>query len=731
MNQLTNWLRFHSSASSHRFARLFYQFNLLVWSVSVLCLVVQSWTLAKRTQAVEAESLRVGQRLIEDLAEQLDRRLRRVQNSAGNFAEELRSSKLSQAELEEQITSECRQDPFLSAVSVAFVPYGFSQDRQLYSPYYDKRIGKIQQIEDTYNYTDKEQFEACKWFLEPIVQRRPVWTTGYGEGIDAQYIDYGVPMFADRETRLPPAVRGTVNFSIALDSLTHFLNKENIGRLGGGYLMNREGRLLVDPSGELIRSNQTLFEYADKVGDPKLMDAARQMADGKEGYCSRIDDRTGQPTWLFYQRIPTTDWSLGIVIFQNEVIRHVDEIRQRQIWLILTLLVLVVTTANLASKSYHFKVQSLWFVSILMVLCSLISIGAIWYLAARGIANHSGNDLNHYLITDQKSLDRYIDQYRENAIDQNRPDPIVIPTGIFVRSIEFGSSDDAKVSGQIWQRYPKKSTKKIEQGIKFADAFPAPRAVEMHEVHRQSSETHETVIWDFRVWMDVELDFTAYPFDHHELPIQITPRDVAHEVILTPDVDAYRMINRESRPGVHEDLFCPEFTIEGSSFSYQVVHYNTDFGFPHAPNPEGVNELQFNVSIRRKPLTPFISHILPNFVVGILLFGVLFSTSLDNKRKSTSGFTGFGGLQVCAAYFFGVILMHVDLRRSMPSDAITYMEWLLLILYLMLVLVAVNSLVLTNSDIPFLEYQDNIVAKVVYGPILFGLVLFVTILVFY
>jgi len=241
----------------------------------------------------------------------------------------------------------------------------------------------------------------------------------------------------------------------------------------------------------------------------------------------------------------------------------------------------------------------------------------------------------------------------------------------------------------------------------------------------------EVVTWDFRVLIRERFDYADYPFDHQRVPIKIGHPERDRNVILTPDLRRYQLINSAARPGVFDDLVLPGWTVRGSGFSYELTDYNVRFG----DGPAGLTDvpiLQFNVLSRRRMLTPFISHIAPLLIVAALLHGVLISSSFNEEKKTSSGFTTFGVLETSGAFFFTIALMHIDLRRGLDLDTITYLESLYITAYFVLLLVAINSLVFTITDaVPLLEYRDNLVAKLLFWPVTLGAVLAVTVATFY
>jgi hypothetical protein len=208
--------------------------------------------------------------------------------------------------------------------------------------------------------------------------------------------------------------------------------------------------------------------------------------------------------------------------------------------------------------------------------------------------------------------------------------------------------------------------------------------------------------------------------------------DFDKHVILIPDLDSYRLINPTALPGLVEDLILPGWTVEGTYFDYKVKIYNTDFGISDFTSREDFPELHYNITLKRNILTPFISNFIPIIVVAIMLFQVMVSATKIETRNTNIGFNAFGVLESAGAFFFVIMLAHIELRGSLNSEEITYIEYFYFIVYMMLLMVSINSMLFTRTnDFQFLEYRDNLIPKLMYWPTFIGLCLAITLVIFY
>jgi hypothetical protein len=169
-----------------------------------------------------------------------------------------------------------------------------------------------------------------------------------------------------------------------------------------------------------------------------------------------------------------------------------------------------------------------------------------------------------------------------------------------------------------------------------------------------------------------------------------------------------------------------------SGFSYTADSYNVDFGIDAALAIADYPELYFNFVLRRDFLGPFTDHLVYSTAVSLLLFGLLALTSSNDATRGRFGITTAGVLGSSGVFLFGVIAKHNQIRSSLDTQQVTYLETVPVLLYVMIVFVALNAIVVASPlKVPLLEYRDNRFPELVYWPLLFGALFVVTYLVFF
>jgi len=127
------------------------------------------------------------------------------------------------------------------------------------------------------------------------------------------------------------------------------------------------------------------------------------------------------------------------------------------------------------------KTSAAWSITLLLAL-----IVAWWAIAG----TERQNRWHGTLLTSDVQTDAYLAGHlAKNA------DPIRIPTGVMIQSMEFLSGDDVQVSGYIWQRYGPDVPSDVERGVVLAEAVQ--EAYDTTEAYRYEENGVETVGWYF------------------------------------------------------------------------------------------------------------------------------------------------------------------------------------------------------------------------------------------
>jgi len=304
---------------------------------------------------------------------------------------------------------------------------------------------------------------------------------------------------------------------------------------------------------------------------------------------------------------------------------------------------------------------------------------------------------------------------------------VYIPTGIFLLSTEFLSSNDALVTGYIWQKYPLDLPATIERGF----SFPEGRDTEVVEAYRQVQNNVETIGWRFSTTLREEYYYDQYPFDRQDIWLTIWPNDFNDKLILTPDLAGYETLIPEQLPGIKDDFVLESWLIKGTYFSYCLTNDNSNFGIANSPRQNQLLELEYNIDIERIALGAMLSYVFPPLITALLMFGILLITTALQEKISLMGWSVSTSLGFSATLLFVIVYAQISMRTQLNAPGVIYLEYLYFIVYLAILLVSVDSILFVyNENIHFIQYQDNLIPKALYWPLLTGSFFIATLLTF-
>jgi len=111
---------------------------------------------------------------------------------------------------------------------------------------------------------------------------------------------------------------------------------------------------------------------------------------------------------------------------------------------------------------------------------------------------------------------------------------------------------------------------------------------------------------------------------------------------------------------------------------------------------------------------------------------VLLKFSGDEEQRKAYGLSGLGVLAIVIAFLLPVLLAQIELRRELNTERIVFIENFHLVTYLVLLLVAIAAYLFTGKrEVRIVQYQDCLVAKLLYWPLITFLLLVLSYASFY
>jgi len=695
-------------ASSNRYRRQAVCIALLLCLLSFLLLVqaVYEYKSSKTDEIILEEAKEDAHNQAQFALKTIVKDLDSTRLLAEEISKDLSSGKLNNdSMLRERLLAEMENNSDIFSIGIAYSPA--VNAGELHSLYFKRDGSYVNYSAIRYNYTNDS--EKAAWYNNPLKKGSGVWNSPYfGVAAETYLIEYSVPFYLAESGNRDEAA-GVVAVSHSLEGVRAAVGDLDLGNTGYGFILSGEGVIISCPFKKYLCEN--ISELAKEDSDLDLI--SQDMAAG--GY--RVtNSRTGQSFWVFHEDIPSTDWTLGIVLpLEETLLKKKTEQNRVVIRIMLAAFAFLFSLSLLFISLYRHDHGGLWILVFIFSFLCILGMGFIWYFALNYSSPPVGSgDLVVFDMVDVETV------LQHSSTDPETPR---VPTGVFLETMEFSSSNDVILTGYVWQNLSGSGADKASPGF----SFPESKEVTIEKAYVNEDES--VVGWRFKTTLRQQFDYSRYPFDREYVWIRFWS-NASGGNILVPDFDSYDSLTPENLPGLERSLVLEGWEPQKTFFSYRVNPYNTDFGagnFTHSNLPE----LYFNVEIKRDFKDPFVSNLLSVMVIAVLLFAVLTMTTRDEK-KTLFMFSSSGVLSYCSSLFFVLIVAHASLRTRTSMNGIIYLEYFYFIMYLAILAVSLNSIVFgSGTNIRFITAKDNLYVKLLYWPAILGCLLLITLLNFY
>ncbi|MEM7049058.1 MAG: cache domain-containing protein [Acidobacteriota bacterium] len=638
-----------------------------------------------------------------EAATAIDRELSEVGALHRKMMQRLESRSWSDGDLEEYLCEVQAEDPKLFGAGLGYRPRRFDPEVELYARYCLERAGEPVAIPIEYDYVEDVDQE---WYHDTLRDQTTAWLEPqYGSASEAwQTIVVGP--FASPQN--PSDSAGVAFLSLSLDEFRELISDLQLGDAGYAFLVSAGGRIIVHPRDSYLGVN--LRQLAEETGDGSLLRIAEAAEGQSSGVLSYRDELTDHQSWLFHQSIPTTGWTLAVVLIQEEVTaRALGELHRQRPWIVVQAVVSALAVLMLFLGPPG-SARQRW-----------ISMGAFVVLTGGAVALVALTVHDHAVpldtvveLTSQDGLERYIDDYQISMTNLGVGEAIQVPTGLFIQSLAFVDSNDVHITGYLWQRYHSGQLQEILPGFVFPEAVDSRVR---HAYWRHEGED-EVVGWYFEARLRQEFDYGRYPFDAKRIWVRIWHRDFDRNVLLVPDLDSYRLIHSHSRPGIEEDLVVSGWEVQSSFFSYVRNSYSSDFGVRSYVGKDDFPELYFNVLVQRESGGALIVNFVLLVVIAVILFAMLITVTRQDEQNRWLGFSFLPLLGGVSSLFFVLILSHIQLRSEVPEN-LSYLEWFYFLLYFAILAISLVAYgVASRSPHWVISYRDNLVSKLLFWPLI-------------
>ena len=669
-------------------------------------------------------ALEKGEKTTIDVKARLDSIIIRTRKSAHQLADQFSQENLSVPEIQVLLKAKLEGLDYVSGLTIAFEPFAFDQSQRLSGIYYDATADKFVRIEDNYDYTDTD-LKTAQWYTLCRDSAAPVLTDlYYAKAANQLVFDYAIPIYRSDNSG-NKELYGVISYTIAPDDFTEVVNSLVQGNSGYIYLTNSDGLIITHPNRSYILNHRGLDFDHNEEESPTV----EAILSNQSGHVTYLSPYTGVESILFFNSVELINWKIAVVYSRTDLLGNPKQIEQKIIHvgiatslLLFALMVLLFGFHKGLNKHY-------WGISSLVTLIFLGNIGLIWVIHLD--IDYSEELENRTRVYSTNALAGFVERKNYEQRLLGNSEYLQVPTGLYVQELVVTDSYNMSVSGKIWQKWPANHDLNDNLGFEFLQAAPAGRSVIVELLSKDKLDDDTWLYtWKFNATLRVFFDYNQYPLDQHYIDIKLIYPDLTNNIMLVPDFESYEVLNPASRPGLSDIIFLPRHRIIASYFSFASMDMKTFFGQNRATTSSEFEAMEYNIVIKRRFITPFISFIIPFILGAAIIFFLLYSLNKDENDKS--GVTVMGVVQGMAALFFAMLLAHITIRNRIPTPTVTYLEAFYFIIYAMIGLLIMLVVMYSRSDKYWLlNYRDNLVIKVSYWPLLIGLLYVITLIKFY
>ncbi len=690
--------------------------------LTLLFVVFQIYKIRDTRDLAESQMIGKMHKDTREAAAKLDSNLNKLERTTEEL-EKLAYANLAKDQLEEQYWKIFKENKDLFGIGACYEPYAVYDSVKLYSPFYfrpddQEKLMNLDEGDNGYDYTTHND---GKWYRS--IKSGQVWQEPYfGKVAQAILAEYGVPIYKNQNKK--EKAIGIVYADYSLNNIKEMMKALHFGETGYAYVISEKGVILSHPVEEYVKHGKTLREVADTQDDSgELLRFIEGIEKGtaKESEVYINDDAgTGQISWRVFAKIPTTNWTLVTIFPQDELGIDLNEIRRRYInisigLVIFTLLLVLMRIYNKLSKKKVVWAYSTFFVITCMAATIMIYYFSINYTPHQAVKTTK--------ILNNSTKDKFLDMHAPREKFHYKMPLMRVPSGIYVKSYEFLDANNVYLTGFVWQKYP--LNERNDSILTPGFVFPEATSSSFTEAYVRDGKEHKTIGWNFEAKIRLPLNYAKFPFDNKTLNLRMWHHDFDKNIILTPDLNSYAYTNPTSHPGLEKTIVFGNWKVLSSFFNYMKQEYNTKFGLEKSnlATSDDKEEMNFTIVLERKFIGPLIANLLPFLCIVLIHFASIMNMKNENRSYVLGASSGL---------IFAVLIAHFSMRGSLNYAGIVYLEIFYFVAYFIIALSIINnSLYHSNRTLRILKFEENLVFRIAYWPIILLVLFIVTVTTFY
>jgi len=252
--------------------------------------------------------------LIRGAAARIEAHLTAVEQLPRYVAEGLAQETPRRPILERRLRDMLAASPDIFGTAAAYAPWAFAPGLERFAPYYCRKGDTLEFVP----LGEETDYTILDWYLVPAVLGRTVWSEPYFDESGGSIVmtTCSVPFFRGQgpDRRLV----GVVTADVSLDWLRRQVSRIAMYHSGYAFLVSANGVFVSHLDNRAIM-RESIFSLAEAAGSQELRAVGQAMIRGGEGFARLPDFVLGKPAWLAYTPMPSTGWSMGVIVPEDEL----------------------------------------------------------------------------------------------------------------------------------------------------------------------------------------------------------------------------------------------------------------------------------------------------------------------------------------------------------------------------------------------------------------------------
>lgn len=220
-------------------------------------------------------------------------------------------------------------------MGVWYEPFQYDEDREYFGPY-GYKDGDAVITTDEYETTDYD-YPNQAWYKAGADSGEIVWTAPYFDGaLNKTLITASTPFYNQAGE-----LEGVISNDIDIGNLQEIVKSVDTGETGWAFLTGSDQQFLVHPKEE----NSLEMTLAEDETLQSLDSAIQQQESGVDVVTLEDGD-----AHVYYQHIPRTDWTLGLVIPDDEAYASLDGLLIQIVIVSIVIIILFIIIALILAR---------------------------------------------------------------------------------------------------------------------------------------------------------------------------------------------------------------------------------------------------------------------------------------------------------------------------------------------------------------------------------------------